>query len=69
MSKFRDSISILKKNHVIIEKGLRLSEIKEIETIYGVAFPKELKRFFRIFFLFHKDFITGVILVMITSRI
>lgn len=69
MSKFRDSISILKKNHVIIEKGLMLSELKEIETIYGVVFPKELKSFFRIFFLFHKDFINGVILVMITSRI
>ena len=46
MSKLRDSISILKKNHVIIEKGLMLSELKEIETIYGVVFPKELKSFF-----------------------
>lgn len=42
---YESTIDILKKNGVVLERGLTLEEITEIEQCYGFVFPKSLKDF------------------------
>ena len=39
------TIEILKNNGVIVENGLTNNEVKEIEELYGIIFPKSLRAF------------------------
>ena len=48
MKNFENAIQVLKSNHIILDEGLSPNELKRIEDIYKVNFPKELLKFFMI---------------------
>jgi len=45
MSKYKESISLLRGCGVEFETGFAIEEIDEIERIYGIRFPESLKSF------------------------
>lgn len=42
---YEDSISLLKMKGIEFEKGLTLDELKQIEKIYQIKFPRSLRKF------------------------